>query len=161
MHIYLYSRAGAGARAGVGAVVGESQLELKPALQPGHMSSSNKYLCTFVWVCVCVWWAHVFVVLVSACLHVCVELKKYDILSVKQALCQTNSHWLHYKRGIATLSCLPPSDTPTSLQLQSSLACCPTPSHCHHLARIGIWEIHIWRQAEQNEKGKTDVRCRK
>lgn len=83
----------------------ESQLELKPALQPGHMSSSNKYLCTFVWVCV--WWVHVFVVLDSACLHVCVELKKYDILSVKQALCQTNSHWLRYKRGIATLSCLP------------------------------------------------------
>lgn len=71
-------------------------------------------------------------VLVSACLHVCVELKKYDILSVKQALCQTNSHWLSYKRGIATLSCLPA--TPISLQSLQSLP------HLrpHRHARIGI-----------------------
>lgn len=118
MHIYLYFVAGS--REPVSVPESESQLELKLPLQPGHTSCLGKYRSTFV-----CGYAHVYVVLVSACLHVCVELKKYDILSVKQALCQTNSHWLSYKRGIATLSCLPA--TPTSLQLQSLPARCSLP----------------------------------
>lgn len=103
MHIYLYSRAGA--RAGVGAVVVVG-VGVTARTKAGTAAGPHKLLERIpMHICVSVC---VFVVLVSACLHVCVELKKYDILSVKQALCQTNSHWLRYKRGIATLSCLPP-----------------------------------------------------